>query len=311
MRVSSRSRKTATVVVASRSDDPRTRGDQRVSRRARRRTRRRVPLRPRFGIVRARTAPPDSTFGPATVRNVQAADWTGSSLTLRGGAKTSNGQLGGAARQPPDRSDLRDRRRQRSRLPLPCSAGFHFLWNIGNESSATEYFFASLNCASGRVAARRHQVGRRRAPRAVRFVRHHREPVGQRRLGRRRSGGHGVALHRRHPGRRRATSASRRPTSSTSPSTRSAARRGPTRCSRERSRPSACTTARSPAPRSPRCRPRTPGRTPRAAGAGAGDPRRSRLDRPRRPAPTSTCRPRPAGSRGPRATPQVVAPTAR
>ncbi len=27
---------------------------------------------------------------------------------------------------------------------------FHFLWNIGNDSSDTEYFFATLNCGSSR-----------------------------------------------------------------------------------------------------------------------------------------------------------------
>ncbi len=87
--------------------------------------------------------------GAATVRNVQPSDWTGSSLTLRGGAKTSTGNW---VELPDDLLAERPRRRS-SRRSRPRSAmlnGFHFLWNIGNESSATEYFFASLNCGSGR-----------------------------------------------------------------------------------------------------------------------------------------------------------------
>ncbi|MGU3645383.1 family 43 glycosylhydrolase [Microbacterium sp. C23T] len=91
-----------------------------------------------------------STFGDATVRNVQAADWTGSALTLRGGAKTSTGNwvelpddlLAGKA----SATVVAEVKASQAMLN-----GFHFLWNIGNESSATEYFFASLNCASGRA----------------------------------------------------------------------------------------------------------------------------------------------------------------
>ncbi|WP_137845851.1 LamG-like jellyroll fold domain-containing protein [Microbacterium sp. 2FI] len=90
-----------------------------------------------------------SDFGPATVRNLQASDWTGSALTLRGGAKTSTGNwvelpdglLAGAE------SATVVAEVQATQAMLN---GFHFLWNIGNESSATEYFFASLNCGSGR-----------------------------------------------------------------------------------------------------------------------------------------------------------------
>ncbi|WP_164861503.1 family 43 glycosylhydrolase [Microbacterium sp. CPCC 204701] len=90
-----------------------------------------------------------SAFGPATVRNVQATDWTGSSLTLRGGAKTSTGNWV----ELPD-ALLAGRESATVTAEVKASAamlnGFHFLWNIGNESSATEYFFASLNCGSGR-----------------------------------------------------------------------------------------------------------------------------------------------------------------
>ncbi|MDY0908612.1 LamG-like jellyroll fold domain-containing protein [Microbacterium sp. CFBP9034] len=92
---------------------------------------------------------PDSGFGPATVRNLQASDWTGSALTLRGGAKTSTGNWV----ELPDNL-LTGQESATVVAEVQASPamlnGFHFLWNIGNESSATEYFFASLNCGSGR-----------------------------------------------------------------------------------------------------------------------------------------------------------------
>lgn len=96
----------------------------------------------------ANTAP-DAALGAATVRNVQASDWTGSQLTLRGGAKTSTGNW---VELP--QGILAGKTSATVTAEVKASAamlgGFHFLWNIGNESSATEYFFASLNCASGR-----------------------------------------------------------------------------------------------------------------------------------------------------------------
>ncbi|MFF0911176.1 family 43 glycosylhydrolase [Microbacterium enclense] len=90
-----------------------------------------------------------SSFGPATVRNVQSTDWTGTGLTLRGGAKTSTGNWV----ELPDGLLAGERSASVVAEVKASSAmlnGFHFLWNIGNESAATEYFFASLNCASGR-----------------------------------------------------------------------------------------------------------------------------------------------------------------
>lgn len=90
-----------------------------------------------------------SALGAATVRNVQASDWTGSSLTMRGGAKTSTGNWV----ELPD-AILAGEQSATVVAEVKASQamlnGFHFLWNIGNESSATEYFFASLNCGSGR-----------------------------------------------------------------------------------------------------------------------------------------------------------------
>ena len=92
---------------------------------------------------------PGSSLGAATVRNVQAADWTGSSLTLRGGAKTSTGNW---VELP--QSILSGKTSATVTAEVKASAamlnGFHFLWNVGSDSSATEYFFASLNCGSGR-----------------------------------------------------------------------------------------------------------------------------------------------------------------
>jgi GH43 family beta-xylosidase len=92
---------------------------------------------------------PGATLGAATVQNLQASDWTGSALTLRGGAKTSTGNW---VRLP--NNILTGKTSATVVAEVKASQamlnGFHFLWNIGNDSSATEYFFASLNCASGR-----------------------------------------------------------------------------------------------------------------------------------------------------------------
>ena len=91
-----------------------------------------------------------SALGAATVRNVQAADWTGSSLTMRGGSKTSTGNW---VELPDD--ILSGAHSATVTAEVKASAAmlnsFHFLWNIGNDSSATEYFFASLNCGSSRA----------------------------------------------------------------------------------------------------------------------------------------------------------------
>lgn len=91
-----------------------------------------------------------SVLGAATIRNGQAADATAGGLTLRGGAKTSTGNW---VELPDDL--LAGERSATVVAEVKASAamlnGFHFLWNVGNESAATEYFFASLNCGSGRT----------------------------------------------------------------------------------------------------------------------------------------------------------------
>src|SRR5690606_1877130 len=92
---------------------------------------------------------PDGDLGAAIVRNVQPTDWTGSFLTMRGGAKTSTGNW---VELPDD--ILAGATSATVTAEVRASAAmlntFHFLWNIGNESSATEYFFASLNCGNSR-----------------------------------------------------------------------------------------------------------------------------------------------------------------
>jgi len=105
-----------------------------------------------FNVASGSTVPntaAGSEFGAATVRNVQASDWTGSSLTLRGGAKTSTGDWvelpDGLLAGQESATVVAEVRASAAMLNT-----FHFLWNIGSESAATEYFFASLNCGSGR-----------------------------------------------------------------------------------------------------------------------------------------------------------------
>src|SRR5699024_4164362 len=92
---------------------------------------------------------PDSAFGPATVHNALDTDWDDSALTLRGGAKTSSGSW---VELPEDLLSDADSATIVTEVKASAAmiGGFHFLWNIGNDSSATEYLFASLKCASGR-----------------------------------------------------------------------------------------------------------------------------------------------------------------
>jgi GH43 family beta-xylosidase len=106
----------------------------------------------RFDVASGASVPnlaDGSTFGPATVQNLQASDWTGSALTLRGGAKTSTGNRVALPDGLPHGQESATVVAE-VKASAAMLAGFHFLWNIGNDSSATEYFFASLNCASGR-----------------------------------------------------------------------------------------------------------------------------------------------------------------
>lgn len=54
---------------------------------------------------------------------------------------------------------------------------FHFLWNIGNDSSDTEYFFATLNCGSSRNPLVGPEIGRYGDARAVQLLRGQGRPM--------------------------------------------------------------------------------------------------------------------------------------
>src|SRR5690625_3072000 len=93
---------------------------------------------------------PGSEVGAAEVINGASDDWTPAGLTLRGGPKDESGNW---VRLP---DDLLAGATSASittevRASPAMVENFHFLWNIGNEASATEYLFASLNCGSGRT----------------------------------------------------------------------------------------------------------------------------------------------------------------
>jgi hypothetical protein len=94
----------------------------------------------RFDVASGASVPnlaDGSAFGPATVQNLQASDWTGSALTLRGGAKTSTGNWV----ELPDGLLVGQQSATvvaEVKASAAMLAGFHFLWNIGNDSSATE-----------------------------------------------------------------------------------------------------------------------------------------------------------------------------
>lgn len=100
------------------------------------------------GATVPNTAPTD--VGPAVVRNVRDTDWTGSAMTMRGGSKTSTGNW---VELPDDLLAGQESATVTAEVKASAAMldGFHFLWTIGNDSSATEYFFASLNCGSGRA----------------------------------------------------------------------------------------------------------------------------------------------------------------
>ena len=100
------------------------------------------------GATVPNTAPTD--VGPAVVRNVQDTDWTGSAMTMRGGSKTSTGNW---VELPDDLLAGQESATVTAEVKASSAmlGGFHFLWTIGNDSSATEYFFTSLNCGSGRA----------------------------------------------------------------------------------------------------------------------------------------------------------------
>lgn len=91
---------------------------------------------------------PDASHPEAVLHSTRGDDWNSSSLTLRGGAKTGDGNW---VELPADL--LTDQEHATVSIEVKASADvlqkFHFLWTIGNETTDS-YAFASLNCGSGR-----------------------------------------------------------------------------------------------------------------------------------------------------------------
>lgn len=90
-----------------------------------------------------------SAFGPAVVQNPSADLWGNGALTLTGGAKSGTGSW---VLLPEDL--LTESASATVQMEVKADAvnlsRFHFVWNIGNSSSQTEYFFTAMNCADSR-----------------------------------------------------------------------------------------------------------------------------------------------------------------
>jgi len=82
----------------------------------------------------------------ATVRNASDAQWTGSSLTLTGGAKTSTGNW---VELPDDLLTSAASATITTEVKIDASmrSAYNFLWNIGADNDSTHYFFASAKDA--------------------------------------------------------------------------------------------------------------------------------------------------------------------
>src|SRR5690625_2901542 len=92
----------------------------------------------------------DSDFGAAQVHNGTSERWSDSGLVLSGGEKDADGSW---VELPEDLlADADSATVQIEVKPHESMVDeYHFLWNIGNESSDTEYFFTSLACKEGRT----------------------------------------------------------------------------------------------------------------------------------------------------------------
>lgn len=88
------------------------------------------------------TAGASSPLGPATVVNGSDALWTGSSLRFTGGAKTSTADW---VRLPDGllSGEQSATITVETKFDAAMSSAWHFLWNIGSDST-TSYYFASL-----------------------------------------------------------------------------------------------------------------------------------------------------------------------
>ena len=104
--------------------------------------------KPSDGKTVANSAP-NATLGAAEVQNSADSLWADSALTLSGGAKTGSGDW---VKLPSNLLPGKDAATVQLEVKADSSMlnAFHFLWNIGNDSSDTEYFFATLNCGSSR-----------------------------------------------------------------------------------------------------------------------------------------------------------------
>ena len=104
--------------------------------------------KPSDGKTVANSAP-NATLGAAEVQNSADSLWADDALTLSGGAKTGTGDW---VKLPSNLLSGKDAATVQLEVKADSSMlnAFHFLWNIGNDSSDTEYFFATLNCGSSR-----------------------------------------------------------------------------------------------------------------------------------------------------------------
>lgn len=91
-----------------------------------------------------------SSLGAAMVQNSQDSLWKNGALTLSGGSKDAGGDW---VRLPDNILSGKKSATVQTEVKADSSMmkDFHFLWNIGNKSSDTEYFFTALKCADGRT----------------------------------------------------------------------------------------------------------------------------------------------------------------
>ena len=90
------------------------------------------------------------SLGAAIVQNPAASLWKDGALTLSGGGKDAGGDW---VRLPDNILAGKKSATVQTEVKADSSMlkDYHFLWNIGNKSSDTEYFFTALKCADGRT----------------------------------------------------------------------------------------------------------------------------------------------------------------
>ena len=203
--------------------------------------------KPSDGKTVANSAP-NATLGAAEVQNSADSLWADDALTLSGGAKTGTGDW---VKLPSNLLSGKDAATVQLEVKADSSMlnAFHFLWNIGNDSSDTEYFFATLNCGSSRNPL----VGLKSGGTETLVQSSSCVAKADQWLSVTATiDGTAAKLYIDGTQVASGTVPANCPASRTSRSTPSAVRRGPTTCSRARSRTSAYTMPRSPPIRSPR-----------------------------------------------------------